>query len=86
MLTCICVYIKINGVTSTCTKNNHTPPIYTYHTLYLCVKHIQSVKHNNFYVHIAHIYGYVCHINNIIYVIQIVRSKSYWMCPSSDEC
>ena len=27
----------------------------------------------------------MCHINNINYVNQIVRSKSYWTCPYSDQ-
>ena len=33
----------------------------------------------------AHIYGYVYHINNINCVNQIVRSKSYWTCPYSGQ-
>ena len=62
------------------------PLIYKYHPLLLYVKHIQSIKHNkSFIVHIAHIYVCVYHINNMIYVDQIVRGKSYWTCPYSDQ-
>ena len=86
MLICMCVYIKINGVTSTCTQNKS-------HTTHLQIPSLSSVskkiynQHNTiiFIVHIAHIYVFVYHINNINYINKIVRGKSYWTWPYSDQ-
>ena len=56
MLIYACVYIKINGVTSTCTQNkSDTTHLYLPSLTSVC-KNIQTIKHNKFLLYILHIY------------------------------